>query len=161
MLSDQHKKRCHTATAWALHDGKVLLVKHKKLRIWLAPGGHVEENELPHKAAEREFLEETGIQARAISAQPLTIQSQNSEFLPLPFYCNLHDINKPRGDSFCEQHYSWAYFVQVDDVSTLHENDDGVDAVRWFLPSDLSSLETTEGIRNEARYVFENFPRQV
>jgi ADP-ribose pyrophosphatase YjhB (NUDIX family) len=32
----------------------VLLVYHRKLAMWLPPGGHVEPNELPDDAAVRE-----------------------------------------------------------------------------------------------------------
>lgn len=51
-------------------EGKVLLVRHTygsaKDRI-LLPGGYVHENELPHIAAEREILEETGVSAHTKS----------------------------------------------------------------------------------------------
>ncbi len=40
----------------------ILLVKHKGLGVWLPPGGHVEEGELPQVAALRETFEETKIQ---------------------------------------------------------------------------------------------------
>lgn len=158
ILSNAPAKRCHTVSSWTLHEGKTLLVKHKKLGIWLAPGGHVEENELPHQAAEREFEEETGIQVHAISAFPLDIKPSNSEFLPLPFYCNLHEINKPRRNSFCEQHYSWGFFVKIVDLSGFHQDDIGVDAVSWFARDEVTVSDTWEGIKNEAFYVFDHFP---
>lgn len=158
-LSDQSVKRCHTVNAWTLYQEKVLMVKHKKLGIWLAPGGHVEENELPHLAAEREFEEESGVKVQVISAVPLEIQAQNAEFLPLPFYCNLHEVNKPRGTSFCEQHYSWGFFVKVLDASGLHDLDDGVEGVAWFDQAEIETLETSADIRKEAEYVFAHFPK--
>jgi ADP-ribose pyrophosphatase YjhB (NUDIX family) len=37
-------------------------VKHKGLGVWLPPGGHVEEGELPHVSALREAFEETKMQ---------------------------------------------------------------------------------------------------
>ncbi|HZJ08697.1 MAG TPA: NUDIX domain-containing protein [Trueperaceae bacterium] len=40
---------------------QVLLHRHRKLRLWLPPGGHVEFGELPDEAAVREVLEETGV----------------------------------------------------------------------------------------------------
>ena len=56
-----------TATGIVLNDAhQVLMIRHKKLGVWLPPGGHVEENELPDEAVLREVLEETGIQARIL-----------------------------------------------------------------------------------------------
>lgn len=157
-LSEKQVKRCHTVNAWTLYKGKTLLVKHKKLGIWLAPGGHVEENELPHQAAEREFFEETGVKVRALSAQKDVLTASTSEYLPLPFYCNLHEVNKPRGNSFCEQHYSWGYYVEVIDDSGFGKEDDGVTGIGWFDMKDLQTIETTEDIRQEGLAVFTHFP---
>lgn len=159
MLSQTKARRCNTAVAWTVHEGKTLLVQHKKLGIWLAPGGHVEDNELPHHAAEREFFEETGITVIAISAQPLQIGT-TSEYLPVPFAINLHTINKPRGNGFCEQHFALEYFVRVVDLSGLHQGDQGILDVRWFSQEEISNLHTSVDIKNEAYFVFEHFPLQ-
>lgn len=40
----------------------VLLLKHRKLGIWVQPGGHLEPGETPWEAAARETSEETGIE---------------------------------------------------------------------------------------------------
>lgn len=40
---------------------QVLLHNHRKLRMWLPPGGHIEPHELPDEAAVREVMEETGV----------------------------------------------------------------------------------------------------
>ncbi len=133
------------------------MVKHKKLGIWLAPGGHVEENELPHQAAEREFFEETGIKAEAVSFQPL-LKSDHTEFLPLPFVSNLHWINKPRGDSFCEQHMVLGYFVKVVDDSGFGRQIEETDDIGWFKRNEIESLETNDNIKQEAYFVFDHFP---
>ena len=42
------------------HSKKTLLLKHRKLGVWLPPGGHVNELEDPFEAALRELIEETG-----------------------------------------------------------------------------------------------------
>lgn len=41
--------------------GRTLLLRHKRLGIWVQPGGHVDGDELLHHAAMREAFEETGI----------------------------------------------------------------------------------------------------
>ena len=42
----------------------VVLLKHKRLGIWLQPGGHLEPDESPWSAALRETREETGLDAK-------------------------------------------------------------------------------------------------
>lgn len=159
MLSNQPAKRCFTCVGWTVKDGKVLLVKHKKLGIWLAPGGHVEPNELPHQAAEREFFEETGIKVKAISNGGPGWQSDTNEMLPLPFLSGLHWINKPRSDgSFCEQHYGFAFFVQIIDDSNFGRQIEETDDIGWWSEGEIDALETTDNIKQEARYVFAHFP---
>jgi 8-oxo-dGTP pyrophosphatase MutT (NUDIX family)/ribosomal protein S18 acetylase RimI-like enzyme len=39
----------------------VLLHRHKRLRLWLQPGGHIDDGESPAQAAVREAAEETGL----------------------------------------------------------------------------------------------------
>lgn len=48
----------------------VLLHRHKRLGLWLQPGGHLEPGETPWAAARREAEEETGLRFEAWSARP-------------------------------------------------------------------------------------------
>ena len=51
-----------TASAIVLGgDGRVLLHRHKRLGLWLQPGGHVDGDETPGDAVLREVREETGL----------------------------------------------------------------------------------------------------
>jgi 8-oxo-dGTP diphosphatase len=43
---------------------RILLADHRKARMWLPTGGHVEDGEDPRRAVEREIQEELGITAR-------------------------------------------------------------------------------------------------
>ena len=42
--------RDFTVATFVVHEGKVLLLWHRKLGMWLPPGGHIEPNELPDEA---------------------------------------------------------------------------------------------------------------
>lgn len=59
-----HKKH-FTATGYTINKNrtKMLLIHHKGLNKWLPPGGHIEDDEVPHEAAIREVYEETGVMA--------------------------------------------------------------------------------------------------
>lgn len=52
-----------TASGIVVGPRGVLLHEHKRLGIWIQPGGHIDSGELPWEAAQRETLEETGIDA--------------------------------------------------------------------------------------------------
>ncbi|GAC1427880.1 MAG: NUDIX hydrolase [Chloroflexota bacterium] len=54
--------RDFTVAIFVVDGPRVLLLFHRKLQMWLPPGGHIETGELPDEAAVREVWEETGIQ---------------------------------------------------------------------------------------------------
>jgi 8-oxo-dGTP pyrophosphatase MutT (NUDIX family) len=169
-LASLPAKRCLTACGFLIQQNKILLVLHKKLKLWLAPGGHVDEDELPHLAAEREVLEETGITVKALSAYPVPT-GHESQYLPLPFSINLHWINRhlyeqrlaahslkrqattmwPLG---CEQHWVMTYLVKPVNGVAFKANTEETDAIRWFLESEIDSLDTTIDIKQEIHLAF-------
>lgn len=62
---DEHADPTHvTASAIVVSDAGVVLHRHKRLGLWLQPGGHVDPGEKPAQAAVREVREETGLDAR-------------------------------------------------------------------------------------------------
>lgn len=56
------ERRAFSVGVFARNDGEVLLVFHKRLRLWLPVGGEIEEGETPLEAALRELKEETGLE---------------------------------------------------------------------------------------------------
>lgn len=162
-------KLCYTAGGMLIHDGKVLLVKHKKLGIWLNPGGHIDEDELPHQAAEREFWEETGVKVRAVDPyrDSLVGKGSDSEFFPNPISTNVHWVNRESYDlrmqsddptkrvptakwkRGCEQHVGFFYLLEAVDGVEFEQNVEETDGIAWFTPNEVVDLETTEDIKNE------------
>lgn len=47
---------------------RVLLHQHKRLGLWLQPGGHIDDGELPWEGSLREVIEETGLPATLVGA---------------------------------------------------------------------------------------------
>ena len=54
-------RRAFSVAVFARHQGKVLLIAHRRLATWLPCGGEIEPGETPLEAARRELLEETGL----------------------------------------------------------------------------------------------------
>lgn len=65
-MTDNEPQKHFTASALIVKDRKVLLIYHKKLNIWLHPGGHIENTENPDEALIREVKEETGLDIEII-----------------------------------------------------------------------------------------------
>ncbi len=62
---DEHASPHHlTASAFVISSRGVILHRHKRLGIWVQPGGHVDAGETPEEAALRETREETGLNGR-------------------------------------------------------------------------------------------------
>lgn len=59
--------------------GRVLLHRHKRLGIWLQPGGHLDPGEDPAAAAVRETLEETGLVVRHPAGGPRLLHADVHE----------------------------------------------------------------------------------
>jgi 8-oxo-dGTP pyrophosphatase MutT (NUDIX family) len=65
---DEHADPVHvTGSAIVLGPRGVLLLRHRRLGIWLQPGGHLDAGETPWDAALRESAEETGLDVRFAS----------------------------------------------------------------------------------------------
>ena len=86
--------RHFTATAFVVHDDCVALHWHPKVKAWLPPGGHIEENEDPVQAALREVQEETGLRAEIVPTSEVIELSYPTQVLP-PFTIMVEDIDDP------------------------------------------------------------------
>lgn len=65
---DQHADPVHvTGSAIVASDRGIILLHHKRLHIWVQPGGHLDPGETPPVAALREAIEETGLDLKLAS----------------------------------------------------------------------------------------------
>ena len=74
-LSELADRRHVTASAIVVSDDgqRVLLHRHKRLGLWLQPGGHIDPGEAPWEAARREAAEESGLPASLASPELLHV----------------------------------------------------------------------------------------
>ncbi len=171
-LSPLDAHRCSVSGGILIHQHKILLVKHKKLKMWLVPGGHLEPDELPHLAAEREFWEETNIRVKAVSSLPVP-EGSETEYLPLPLLSNAHWISeqnyqerlssgrpKPATRTHdlpmlgCEQHVIFTYLVQPTSGIEFSQNIEETDDIGWFSEREVAALDTKQNIKAEVEYAF-------
>ena len=80
--------RHFTVAVFVVWEGKVLLHRHRKLGMWLPPGGHIERDELPDDAAVREVLEETGVEVELVGRGARTSKT--------PFNCTAPRVSSWR-----------------------------------------------------------------
>ena len=138
-----------TATGFVFNDaGEILMIKHRKLGVWMPPGGHVDKNELPCEAALREIYEETGIKAKVITAAtdadvPVDFRCKE---LPLPMEILLTNFE---GDGI----YNCINlnYLCIAEVTEFNPSKLEVDDIGWFEPSEAMELDTYEFIRKSIR----------
>src|SRR3989344_4844314 len=80
-----------TVAGCVIHNGKALLIKHKKLGLWLFPGGHIEKDETPDDAVLREIREEVSVSVRLVQKEHALAHGE-IKALATPFYVNLHSV---------------------------------------------------------------------
>ena len=111
--------RHFTATAYVVWDRGVLIHWHKKINLWLPPGGHVEPNEDPVEAVLREIFEETGLVSK-ISKNPdaTTLHFDYPAIIEPPRHILIEDIDDPEDGH--HQHIDMIYYCYpVDGIMDL------------------------------------------
>jgi len=139
------RRYCFVATAYVVRGGKTLLLKNKKLGLWLPPGGHIDEGETPDQAARREAREETGLEADFLSApRGPDPAGGRVEPLPLPQHVQVEEIPGHN------HHIDFIYFLRAGEGEV--RPGDGESLVwRWHSAEELGEPHVSEEVRAAGR----------
>lgn len=117
--------RDFTVATFVIRGSEVILLRHRKLGLWLPPGGHIDPGELPDEAAIREVKEEAGIDCQLIGERG--IRRDATGLIASP-----RGLTRPAG-------------VQLETIGPDHEH---IDLIYFALPLDPKAVP--EGDENEA-----------
>jgi 8-oxo-dGTP pyrophosphatase MutT (NUDIX family) len=122
-----------TASAWILAPDRdeVLLILHRKLGLWLQPGGHIEDGDssVAH-SARREAEEETGVQLETPETDGL-------------FDIDIHRI-PAHGDEPEHEHFDLRFLLRAADRELILDAE--IRDARWVLLASVSKLGTDESV---------------
>ncbi len=139
------RKYCFVATGYLVRDGRTLLLKHKKLGMWLPPGGHIEPGETPDEAVLREVLEETGLEAEFVaSPRSPVMRDDRVESLHEPQRVQIEEIPGHN------HHIDLIYFLRAKPGAHVHRPDES-DDIRWHSSDELGLPHVLPEIRESGR----------
>ena len=116
-------RQAFSVAIFARHQHRILLIKHRRLGLWLPVGGELNAGEAPQAAALRELREETGLEGTFV-ALPNAIDGQPAGLIGYEEH--------PAGDKGTHLNFSFLADVPSDQVTPNHE----FDAYRWVERSD-------------------------
>ena len=115
--------------------GCTLLHWHRKVGLWLPPGGHIEPNETPVEAVVREALEETGMRVEIVPTVPAFPYADPPQ-LPPPATIMVEPIRAYGGDP-AHHHMDLIYFTRPRDQADGELPDAPDGSWRWIMRAEL------------------------
>ncbi len=128
-----HEKIDFTVAIFVVHDGKVLLIHHRRLDKWLPLGGHIELDEDPEIAALREAKEESGLDVELIGERPPTTEP-GTRALIAPRFLDIHRITDTH------EHIGMIYWARPKNGQVTLSADEHHD-IRWSSAVELDTLQ--------------------
>lgn len=143
--------RDFTVAVFVVHHDHVLLHPHRKLGLWLPPGGHIEPNELPDAAAVREVEEEAGITVELVGGYGVELDDPAApRQLVRPQGIQLEDISPGH------QHIDLVYYARPAGT-TGDALPEVIEDMRWLAMDDLATIELTDEVAAWARQALQAF----
>jgi len=126
-----------TASAWVIDQSseKALLTLHRKLSLWLQPGGHADNDANVLAVAQREVAEESGL--------------TDLKVLGGIFDVDVHTI-PAIGKDPSHYHFDIRYLLQLQSTQALVMSEESLDLV-WYSPDEILNLKTDESVKRLCR----------
>lgn len=140
-------QRSMTATVYIFKEGKLLLHRHKKYNSLFPIGGHIETDELPQEAAEREVHEETGISDLQFIDNATNLNLEQGQLLT-PFFMLHENIGQ-------DENLDFIYAAFTNQNELLPEEQESGEFY-WFTKDEVKNNTTIKPhIKNVALELFE------
>jgi len=137
-MGSERTGRHFTVAIFVVWEGKVLLHRHRKLGMWLPPGGHIEDNELPDEAAIREVWEETGLRVELVGERRVDVTDPVQLYRPAGV--QLENIAPGH------QHIDLIYFAKPAGSAEVRD-EFASDKVGWYGPEDWDGMRVNAEVR--------------
>lgn len=144
------------ATVYVVRDGQIALHDHQRAGTWLPPGGHINRDELPRTAAQREVREETGLDV-TLRKPETSISTDRVSERPAPERLLLVDVHHYRDDSVAHQHFDFVYYGRLGE-GPIDPADEALtaDDWAWFSRAELQRDDRIEpDVSEQAREAIE------
>ncbi|MDE1860553.1 MAG: NUDIX domain-containing protein [Candidatus Micrarchaeota archaeon] len=134
-----------------MRDDRIAVIKHKKLGVWIYPGGHLEENEVPTDTAVREALEEIGCNTEIIDTVPgKAIKIGDVTKLPQPLamlYEHVRYKDEPH------MHFDMIYLAKAKGKPVSIAESESKE-IRWVAEADVDGLDTYPSVKDVLHKAF-------
>ncbi len=128
-------------------ENQMLLIHHKKLDLWLPPGGHIDPNETPDEAILREIDEETGLKVILLNQSQIIPTGNTKMHLALPFNVNVHSV----GD---HDHCTFNYICKSVSSEIIPKKDE-ILGYKWVSRAELFDDSIPKDIRQVSLIAFQ------
>ena len=124
-----------TGSAWVLNPSKthVLMLHHRKLNLWLQPGGHADKDSDMERVVLKETSEESGI-----ALEDITLVSNQI------FDIDIHTVFESEFDTRHE-HFDIRFLVEIDDQIEIPGNDES-HQIGWVPLEQVSQFNNARSL---------------
>ncbi|HLH63922.1 MAG TPA: NUDIX domain-containing protein [Ktedonobacteraceae bacterium] len=132
---------------------RFLLIRHRKSGKWLAPGGHLDGGEEPYQGAQRELLEEIGVEGRLLNLlETPQVETPTVAQLPSPF-CILHERIPAGVEGEEHMHIDFVYVMETPLLESFSLHAAEVSHAQWYSSEEIDDLDTYENVKQVCRAV--------